>query len=152
VVVAGEAIILPLLYLVADFTTSNMKIEHLAVWTRQLEILKEFYVKYFNALPNEKYHNPVKQFTSYFLSFAEGPRLELMQMPGVPDNTNNVYKQATGLIHFAISVGSKEKVEALTATLRKDGYEIVGEPRQTGDGYYESVILDPDKNRIEITI
>ncbi len=129
-----------------------MKIEHLAIWTNHLERLKDFYLKYFEAIPNEKYVNPKKQFHSYFLSFSGGPRLELMQMPGIPLNESDVYKQFTGLIHFAISVGSKEKVDSLTEQIRADGFEVVGEPRWTGDGYYESVILDPDKNRIEITI
>lgn len=75
-----------------------------------------------------------------------------MQMPHIPDSMNDIYAQFTGLIHFAISVGSKEMVDNLTAKLRNDGFEIIGEPRTTGDGYYESVILDPDKNRIEITM
>lgn len=129
-----------------------MKIEHLAVWTWQLEALKAFYVKYFDAVANEKYHNPVKKFSSYFLLFDDGARLELMEMPGIPASTNDVLRQHTGLIHFAISTGSKAKVDALTETIREAGFTILGEPRWTGDGYYESVILDPDNNRIEITI
>jgi lactoylglutathione lyase len=129
-----------------------MKIEHLAVWTNQLDALKAFYVQFFNAVPNEKYHNPRKQFSSYFLCFDEGARLELMQMPGIPNNSNDTLHQNTGLIHFAVSTGSKEKVDALTEEIRKAGFSILGEPRWTGDGYYESVILDPDNNRIEITI
>jgi lactoylglutathione lyase len=129
-----------------------MKIEHLAVWTNQLEALKTFYIKFFNARSNEKYLNPVKQFNSYFLSFDDGARLELMQMPNIPNNANDVNKQAIGLIHFAMSVGSKEKVDELTEKIREAGYAVLGEPRLTGDGYYESVILDPDNNRIEITI
>jgi lactoylglutathione lyase len=129
-----------------------MKIEHLAVWTNQLEALKTFYIKFFNARSNEKYLNPVKQFNSYFLSFDDGARLELMQMPNIPNNANDVNKQAIGLIHSAMSVGSKEKVDELTEKIREAGYAVLGEPRLTGDGYYESVILDPDNNRIEITI
>jgi lactoylglutathione lyase len=85
------------------------------------------------------------------LSFETGPRLELMQMPGIPLNANNVYDQFTGLIHLAISVGSKANVDALTEELRREGFEIVGEPRTTGDGCYESVVLDPEGNRLEIT-
>ena len=127
-----------------------MYIEHLAIWTNQLEIMKGFYMKYFGATPNEKYFNPKKEFSSYFLSFEKGCRLELMQMPNISDSTNDIYAQFTGLIHFAVSVRSKEMVDSLTETLRKDGFEIIGEPRTTGDGYYESVVLDPDKNRIEI--
>ena len=76
--------------------------------------------------------------------------LEIMQMPNIPDNKNDIYQQYRGIIHFAISLGSKEKVDALTKQLRKD-FEIVGEPRTMGDGYYESIILDPENNRIEIT-
>ena len=129
-----------------------MKIEHLAVWTNQLELLKAFYVRFFDAIPNEKYYNPRKQFSSYFLSFSDGARLELMQMPGIPGNSNDIQRQNTGLIHFAISTGSKEKVDALTEAIRQAGFTIAGEPRWTGDGYYESVVLDPEGNFIEITI
>lgn len=128
-----------------------MKIEHIAIWTKDLESLKDFYVRYFEVSAGHKYINPIKKFESYFLSFTEGCRLELMQMPGIPPSTNDVFKQFSGLIHFAISVGSKENVNALTEQLRRDGYAIVGEPRTTGDGYYESVALDPEGNRIEIT-
>lgn len=128
-----------------------MKIEHLAIWSRDIEKLKKFYQEYFGADSNEKYTNSKKSFQSYFLSFDSGPRLELMQMPGIPESKDNVYDQFTGLIHFAVSVGSKEGVDSLTEKLRTDGFEVVGEPRTTGDGYYESVILDPEGNRIEIT-
>ena len=79
-------------------------------------------------------------------------RLELMHSPLIPPNTNNPIKQHIGLIHFAISVGSKNEVDAITEKLKKDGYQIIGNPRTTGDGYYESIILDPEDNRIEITI
>jgi lactoylglutathione lyase len=133
-----------------------MKIEHLAIWSRDLEKLKSFYEKYFQVKAGEKYINPTKNFHSYFLSFDEGCRLEIMQMPGIlaKENDPDSYrgKQALGIIHFAISVGSKERVDLLTEQLRHDGFEIVGEPRTTGDGYYESVVLDPEGNRIEITI
>jgi len=114
--------------------------------------MKAFYSHYFGAVAGEKYINPVKQFESYFLSFENGPRLELMRMQNIPDSSNDVYKQFTGLIHFAVSVGSEEKVNALTALLQKDGYELLDGPRHTGDGYYESAIFDPENNRIEITI
>lgn len=129
-----------------------MKIEHLAIWVKDLESMKLFYKKYFNATAGEKYHNPKKNFHSYFLSFEQGCRLELMYKPEIPDNKNEVTHQALGIIHFAISVGSKQKVDNLTETLRNAGYKIIGEPRTTGDGYYESVVLDPENNRIEITI
>lgn len=129
-----------------------MKIEHIAIWAKDLEKLKDFYLKYFQATAGEKYVNPIKKFESYFLSFHNGGcRLELMQMPGIPSTQNDAFAQFSGLIHFAVSVGSKHDVDALTERLRKDGYAIAGEPRTTGDGYYESVVLDPEGNRIEIT-
>jgi lactoylglutathione lyase len=128
-----------------------MKIEHIAMWVHDLEVVRGFYQKYFGAKSGEKYFNPKKAFESYFLSFETGCRLEIMKMPGIPNSSNDVYKQFTGLIHFAIDVGSKETVNKLTEQLRGDGYEIIGEPRTTGDGYYESVILDPEGNRVEIT-
>jgi lactoylglutathione lyase len=128
-----------------------MHIEHLAIWCHDLEAMKDFYTEYFMAMPNNRYHNETKDFFSYFLSFEKGPRLELMQMPGIPGNTNDAIKQYMGFIHFAVSVGSEENVNGITARLRKEGYKIVGEPRRTGDGYYESCVLDPEGNRIEIT-
>jgi len=129
-----------------------MLIEHLAIWCSDIEKMKLFYAKWFNASANTRYFNPVKNFSSYFLSFESGPRLELMQMPGIPDNQNDLVKQYKGLIHFAISVGSAEEVNRLTEAMRFSGITILGEPRFTGDGYYESVIADPEGNRIEITI
>lgn len=129
-----------------------MHIEHLALWTRDLERTRAFYETYFDAVANDKYINPTKGFSSYFLSFpAGGPRLELMQMAGIPDIKNDAETQFLGLIHFAVSVGSEAAVDALTERLRPDGHAVVGEPRRTGDGYYESVVLDPERNRIEIT-
>ncbi len=128
-----------------------MKIEHIAIWTDNLERLKSFYIQYFGAKAGEKYINTKKQFESYFLSFESGCRLEIMRMPGITQRDIDVLKQFQGLTHLAISVESREKVDSLTAILRADGYTIAGEPRTTGDGYYESVILDPDGNRIEIT-
>ncbi len=129
-----------------------MKIEHLAIWVNDLEGMKAFYETYFHAKANTKYRNDKKQFESYFLTFEEGCRLELMNRPDIPQNINDLLKEYIGIIHFAISVGSKETVDTLTETLRKAGYPIIGEPRWTGDGYYESVVLDPEQNRIEITI
>ena len=129
-----------------------MHIEHLAIWVRDLERMRAFYETYFGATANEKYTNVTKGFSSYFLSFPQGgPRLELMQMPGIPDTLNDALIQFTGLIHFAVSVGDEAAVDTLTNRLRADGLTIVGEPRRTGDGYYESVVLDPEQNRIEIT-
>jgi lactoylglutathione lyase len=128
-----------------------MYIEHLAPWVRDLERMRAFYETYFSATANAKYTNPTKGFSSYFLSFpGGGPRLEIMQMPGIPDSRNDAFAQFTGLIHFAISVGSEAAVDALTEQLRTDGFPILGEPRRTGDGYYESVVLDPEENRVEV--
>lgn len=129
-----------------------MRIEHLALWVRDLEWMRTFYETYFSATANDKYTNVGKGFSSYFLRFSGGPRLELMQMPGIPDNANDPHQPAMGLIHFAVSVGSEAAVDALTERLRADGYAVVGEPRRTGDGYYESVVLDPEQNQIEITV
>jgi len=130
-----------------------MKIEHIAIWVKNLEITKDFFIKFFNAIPGEKYHNPAKQFTSFFLSFEKGARLELMHKPQIAQGTNpSLENEQLGIIHMAISVGSKQKVDQLTESNKKAGYTILGDPRTTGDGYYESVIQDPDGNRIEITI
>jgi len=128
-----------------------MVIEHIAIWVSDLERMKNFYIKYFNMTSNQKYFNPKKNFSSYFLSFETGKmRIELMHRPEIKPKT----EQATclGWAHIAISVGSKHKVNQLTEQLRSDGYSIEGEPRVTGDGYYESVILDPEGNQVEITI
>ena len=129
-----------------------MRIEHLALWVKDLEKQKLFYTKYFGAKAGEKYLNPKKSFQSYFLSFDDGCRLELIHKQEVPENRNDATQQSIGLIHFAISVGSVEKVNELTAQLREDGFEILDGPRTTGDGYYECVVLDPERNRIEITV
>lgn len=129
-----------------------MHIDHLALWVRDLNRMRTFYETYFSATANDKYTNVGKEFSSYFLTFpGGGPRLELMQMPGIPDTRNDAFAQFSGLIHFAVSVGSEAAVDRLTGQLRADGFSIVGEPRRTGDGYYESVVLDPELNRIEIT-
>lgn len=127
-----------------------MKIDHIAIWTKNLVQMRDFYVKYFGMEYGEKYENPSKKFTSYFLSFSNAEtRIELMHNPEIDKILQN--KELIGLTHVAISVDSKKKVDLLTEELRADGYTIVGEPRTTGDGYYESVILDPEGNKIEIT-
>ncbi len=128
-----------------------MYIHHLAIWTDQLEALKCFYETYFQAQAGPQYNNPVKGFASYFLRFDNGACLELMHRPGIPPSRNDPLEQFTGLIHFAISVGSEQQVNVLTTRLEQDGYIVLSAPRHTGDGYYESVILDPDGNRVEIT-
>jgi lactoylglutathione lyase len=130
-----------------------MRIEHIAIWTNNLEELKEFYVAYFQAQASAKYVNPAKQFESYFLTFPSGQvRLELMRTPALSKSLDDTGAQATGYAHLAFSVGSEEQVDALTAQLQEHGLLLVDGPRYTGDGYYESCVLDPDGNRIEITI
>jgi lactoylglutathione lyase len=128
-----------------------VKIEHVAIWAKDIERLKEFYIKYFNAELNKKYVNPKKNFESYFLSFDSGARIEIMQKPEIPESKNDPYKQFSGIVHIAFSLGLKEKVDMLTEQLKRDNIEILDGPRHTGDGYYETAFLDPEGNRIEIT-
>ena len=127
-----------------------MKIEHIAMYVQDLEKTRDFFVKYFAAKSNAMYHNPNTDFKSYFLSFDDGARLEIMQKPGVEAQTEN--QMRTGFIHVAISVGSKEQVDKLTETLKKDGYTVTSGPRTTGDGYYESCVVAVEGNLIEITV
>ena len=128
-----------------------MQIEHLAIWSPDIERLRAFYERYFDARASAKYRNPTSRFESYFLTFAGGPRLELMQRPDV-GRSNQTGEEWLGYAHLAISVGSEQAVDRLTGRLEDDGYRRLSGPRRTGDGYYESVVLDPDGNRIEITI
>ena len=127
-----------------------MKIEHIAMYVQDLEKAKKFFVKYFAAKSNAMYHNPNTDFKSYFLSFDDGARLEIMQKPGVEVQTES--QMRTGFIHMAISVGSKEQVDKLTETLKQDGYTVTSGPRTTGDGYYESCVVAVEGNLIEITV
>ena len=129
-----------------------MKIEHIALWVHDLEGMRIFYETYFEAKANDKYTNPNTGFTSYFLSFAEGARLEIMSSPAIREQPPTPFHEVPGYAHLAIAVGSEDAVDALTERLRDDGYRVIGEPRRTGDGYYESVVLDPESNRIEITV
>lgn len=129
-----------------------MNIEHIALWATDLEKLKTFYETYFGASANTKYVNPQKQFSSYFLRFDSGTRLEIMHNPTILDRKNDWQLQFTGYAHLAFSVGSKDKVDALTQQLAAAGYDVLDGPRTTGDGYYESVVLDPENNRVEITV
>lgn len=114
-----------------------MKIEHIALYVNDLEAAKDFFVRYFDAVPNGGYHNPRTDFRSYFLTFADGARLELMNKPGMSDEPKPAAR--TGYAHIAFSVGSQEKVDALTARLKADGLEVLSGPRTTGDGYYEKL-------------
>ena len=127
-----------------------MKIEHIAIYAEDIEKLRDFYTRYFGLTCGSKYENKLKMFTSYFLYFGEGKtRIEIMNIPVLPQGSEA--NRSLGLAHFAISVGSKEKVNELTEQLRADGYTIVSEPRTTGDGYYESAVADPEGNYVEIT-
>lgn len=125
-------------------------IEHAALWTPDLERSRRFYENYFDATAGEKYVNPDKDFSSYFLTFDSGARLELMHTPGMATALEE--EPVAGYAHIALSVGSERAVDSLTAQLQDDGYAICSGPRRTGDGYYESIVLDPDDNRVEITV
>ena len=125
-----------------------MRIEHAAIYVNDIEAEKKFFTRYFGASAGEMYHNKNTGFSSYFLSFDGGARLELMTAPELQDMDKPGLR--TGFAHLAFSVGSCKEVDALTERLRADGYVVSG-PRVTGDGYYESCILDAEGNRIEIT-
>ncbi len=127
-----------------------MRIEHIAMYVNDLEAAREFFVKYLNGTSNDGYRNPNTGFRSYFISFEDGARLELMNKPVMEDPEKTLNR--TGYAHIAFSVGSKEAVDELTACLKQDGYTVVSGPRTTGDGYYESCIITIEGNQIEITI
>ncbi len=127
-----------------------MKIEHIAMYVNDLEQAKDFFTHYFHAAAGEKYHNPKTGFHSYFLSFQGGCRLEIMSKPEMENMEKPPAR--TGYAHIAFSVGTKEAVDTLTEQFRKDGYHIISNPRTTGDGYYESCLVDFENNQIEITI
>lgn len=129
-----------------------MTLEHVAIWTDQLEVLKDFYIKYFDGVANSKYTNESKKFHSYFLSFKSGARLELMSIPNIPVNTNDtILKQHLGIIHLAFGVDTIAEVDQKAIELKAAGFPILSGPRKTGDGYYEFETLDPDNNRLEVT-
>jgi len=126
-----------------------IKIEHLALWVNDLELMRTFYQDWFSATANELYHNEKKQFRSYFISFGDGARLELMQRPDVEDKIAPG-AEFRGLTHFAIRLGSESAVDEMTGRMRTAGLTVAGPPRRTGDGYYESIVLDPEGNRLEL--
>lgn len=132
-----------------------MKIEHIAMYVHNLEAAREFFVRYLGAKSNDGYHNVKTDFRSYFLSFDDGARLEIMNRPGIncnPQTTDAAKGLAVaGYAHIAFSLGSRDKVDALTERLRADGYEVLSGPRTTGDGYYESCIIGIEGNQIELT-
>ena len=127
-----------------------MRIEHVAMYVNDLEDAKNFFEKYLEASANEGYHNKTTDFRSYFLTFDDGARLEIMNRPGMDDPEKTLNR--TGLIHIAFSVGSKEKVDELTRQLAEDGYKVTSGPRTTGGGYYESCVVCIEDNQIEITV
>ena len=126
-----------------------MKIEHIAMYVNELESARDFFVKYLGGVSNDGYHNVKTGFRSFFISFEDGARLEIMNKPSMEDIEKPVNR--TGYIHIAFSVGSVEEVDRLTRQFREDGYEVLSGPRTTGDGYYESCIVGIEGNQIEIT-
>ena len=127
-----------------------MKIEHVAMYVNDLEKARDFFIKYLGGVSNDGYHNTKTGFKSYFISFDDGSRLELMNKPEMTDDEKNLAR--TGYIHIAFSLGSKEAVDELTDRMRSDGYEVISGPRTTGDGYYESCIIGIEGNQIELTV
>lgn len=129
-----------------------MKLDHIAIWTDNLELLKDYYVNYLDGVSNEKYINTKTGFQSYFITFNSGSRLEIMSVSGIPENKNDtIINQHKGLIHMAFGVETIQEVDLKAKQLEANGFRIISNPRITGDGYYEFVTLDPDNNRIEIT-
>lgn len=126
-----------------------MRIDHIAMYVSDLEKSRAFYEKYFGAVSNEGYHNPKTGLSTYFLSFDNDTRLEIMSRSEC--SVSGISEYAVGFTHLAFGMGSRKAVDSLTLQLEKDGYTVIGRPRVTGDGYYESVVLDIDGNRIEIT-
>ena len=126
-----------------------MKINHVALYVNDIEKARDFFVRYFNGRSNDGYHNKKTDFRSYFISFDDGMRLEIMTKPGLIDQKKPLNR--TGYAHIAFSTGSREKVDALTGKLKADGFDVVSGPRVTGDGYYESCIVALEENQIEIT-
>ena len=127
-----------------------MKIEHIAMYVNDLEAARDFFVKYFGGSSNGGYHNVKTGFRSYFISFDDGSRLEIMTRPDMDDMRKSAAR--TGYVHIAFSLGSAERVDKLTEELRNDGYEVISGPRTTGDGYYESCISAFEGNIIELTV
>lgn len=128
----------------------NMRIEHAAVYVQDLEKTREFFCRYFEATAGVQYHNRTTDFRSYFLSFTDGARLEIMTRPEVKTEQPNPYR--TGYAHLAFSVGSASAVDELTERLKNDGYTVSSGPRTTGDGYYESCVVAVENLLVEITV
>lgn len=127
-----------------------MRIEHVALYVKDLEAAREFFITYLEGEANDGYYNPKTGFRSYFIRFGDGARLELMNKPDMTDLEKPLAR--TGYAHLAFSVGSEARVDQLTERLRAAGYLVLSGPRTTGDGYYESCILAFEGNQIEITV
>ena len=127
-----------------------MRVEHVALYVSDLEGTRDFFERFFGASSGAPYLNPITRFRSYFLSFGDGTRLEIMTRPDMSDAEKSPTR--TGWAHVAFSVGSEAEVNRLTFELAQSGYEVVSGPRTTGDGYYESCVLGPENNLIEITV
>ena len=127
-----------------------MIIEHVAMYVNDIEKAREFFVTYLSGTSNNGYHNIKTGFRSYFISFDDGARLEIMNKPAMTDDKKDLNR--TGYAHIAFSLGSREKVDELTAKLKADGYDVVSGPRTTGDGYYESCIIAVEGNQVELTV
>ena len=127
-----------------------MRIEHVAMYVMDLEAAKDFFVQYFGGYANDGYHNRTTDFRSYFISFDDGARLEIMKKPDMMDDRKALNR--TGYIHIAFSVGSRENVDEMTKKLHDDGYTVISGPRTTGDGYYESCVVAIEDNQVEITV
>lgn len=125
-----------------------MKIDHIALWTNDLDRLKDFYSRFFDCKVSDRYDNNDKQFSSYFLTFNDGgARIEIMKRSDITDSNST---EGIGLAHFSISVETKKQVDNLTTKMVKAGIKINSYPRTSGDGYYESVVFDPDNNKVEL--
>lgn len=127
-------------------------IAHVALWTRDLEELAAFYAEALDARVGERYEHPAHGFASRFLTFDGGPSLELMQTSQLDLVAAPPGAQRQGITHLAFALGSPEAVDALTARLAAQGRPVLDGPRRTGDGYYESTVLDPEGNRLELTV
>lgn len=127
-----------------------MRIEHIALYVKDLDKARDFFIQYFDGHAGEAYYNQTTEFRSYFVRFHDGTRLEIMNKPDLDDS--KMSQERTGYAHIAFSVGSRENVDKLTAKIKRDGYKVISGPRITGDGYYESCILAVEGNQIEITV